>query len=66
MAQISINNGNSYCTIDEALQAYSIDVWAGYMDDEIREAVHNDLAPCSDAEFLAAYLAKATNDLIIG
>lgn len=25
------------------------------MDDEIREAVHADLSPCSEAEFLAAY-----------
>ena len=28
----------------------------GYMDDEIREAIHAKLAPCDDLTFLAAYL----------
>ena len=27
------------------------------MDDEIREAIHNDLAPCSEQEFFNAYCA---------
>ena len=27
-----------------------------YMDDEIREAVHAELAPCSEHEFLKRYL----------
>ena len=36
------------------------------MDDDIREAVHRNLAPCTEAEFLAAYLEMATDDLIIG
>lgn len=26
------------------------------MDDEIREQLHSDLAPCSDLEFLEAYM----------
>lgn len=26
------------------------------MDDEIRESVHRDLAPCSDEEFLTEYM----------
>lgn len=37
-----------------------------FMDDETREAVHMDLAPCTDAEFLAEYLRRANDDLIIG
>lgn len=28
-----------------------------YMDDEIREAVHRDLAPCTEQEFFTAYEA---------
>ena len=28
------------------------------MDDEIRESVHRDLAPCSDEEFLAEYMKR--------
>lgn len=28
----------------------------GYMDDEIREAIHAKLAPCDDLTFLTAYL----------
>lgn len=30
---------------------------AGYMDDEIRDAIHAQLAPCSNEEFLDAYIA---------
>lgn len=29
-----------------------------YMDDEIREDLHIKMAPCTDEEFLAAYLEK--------
>lgn len=31
------------------------------MDDDIREALHAELAPCGDAEFLAAYMAAHYN-----
>jgi hypothetical protein len=31
---------------------------ATYMDDEIRERLHFELAPCEPEEFLAAYLEK--------
>lgn len=31
-----------------------------------REAVHNELAPCSDIEFLERYLELAPDDLIVG
>lgn len=27
------------------------------MDDEIRETIHNEYAPCSDEEFLSQYMA---------
>lgn len=31
---------------------------AGYMDDEIRERLHGELAPCTHEEFINAYLAE--------
>lgn len=36
-----------------------------WMDDEIMEALHMEYAPCSNEEFLAAYLLTAKNPLII-
>lgn len=36
------------------------------MDDELREAIAADFAPCTDAEFLAAYLRLASEDIVIG
>lgn len=33
-----------------------LDIIAIYMDDEIRERVHNELAPCEPEEFLVRYL----------
>lgn len=66
MKQISINNGATYTTPAEALGEISIDTMAEYMDDDTREAVHNELAPCSDVEFLTRYLELAPDDLIIG
>ena len=66
MARISINNGTTYTTPAEALEEISLDTMAEYMDDDTREAVHNELAPCSDLEFLTRYLEIAPGDLIIG
>ena len=34
----------------------TMDVIATYMEDEIRERVHMELAPCTPAEFLKRYL----------
>ena len=31
---------------------------AGYMDDEIREELHGQLAPCEPEEFLKAYIER--------
>ena len=43
----------------------SFDTITSMMDDEIREDVHDDIAPCSYAEFLCEYLRRADTDLII-
>lgn len=66
MAQISIDNGHSYVTASEALETVSLDTMATYMDDDACEAVHNEIAPCTDVEFLTRYLELAPDDLIIG
>lgn len=66
MARISINNGATYTTPSEALDGISLDTMAEYMDDDTREAVHNEIAPCTDLEFLERYLEIAPDDLIIG
>lgn len=44
--------------------AHRSHVW--YNGDDTREAVHNELAPCSDIEFLERYLELAPDDLIVG
>lgn len=44
----------------------SWDAIVAVMNDEIREQVHGELAPCSDAEFLARYLELATEPLVVG
>lgn len=66
MKRISIDNGNTYCTPEEAIAQIGIDTIANYMDNDIRESVHYDIAPCSDVDFLTEYLSRADDDLIIG
>lgn len=66
MKQVSINNGASYTTIEDAIATVGMDTIAMMMDDEIREQVANDIAPCTDEEFVAEYLRRANEDLIIG
>jgi hypothetical protein len=66
MKQISINNGNSFTTPEKAIEALDWDVIVHYMDDETREQVHSELAPCAELDFLIRYLELAPEDLIIG
>ena len=40
----------------QPLTQEKIDVIATYMDDEIREKVHSELAPCSPKDFLEKYV----------
>lgn len=40
------------------LNCYKWDEIVNYMDDEIREELHNAIAPCDDVTFLMWYLAK--------
>lgn len=44
--------------VEELLEQLTIANWesiAALMDDDIREAVHRDIAPCTDREFLEEY-----------
>jgi hypothetical protein len=70
MAKISLDNGHIYMTAQEAMPEIAErglwDAIVNLMDDDTREAVHNELAPCTEAEFLARYLELAPYDLIIG
>ena len=70
MKQISLDNGRTYTTAAEAMpEITERNLWdavVNLMDDDTREAVHAELAPCTEAEFLARYLEIAANDLVIG
>jgi len=37
-----------------------------HMDNDVREQVHGELAPCTEREFLDRYLELATEPLVIG
>lgn len=65
-ARISVDNGANYCTVMEAIAAQPWEEIVSCMDDETREAVHAEIAPCSNEEFLSEYLCRAEHDLIIG
>jgi len=66
MKHISIDNGNSWTTPEAAIATLGLDVIVNYMDDDTRETVHNELAPCTEVEFLREYLKRSSVDLIIG
>ena len=68
---VSLDNARTYLDAEEAMveieeRPYLWDVLVDAMDDEIREAVHCDLAPCTKLEFLAEYLRRIEEDVIIG
>ncbi len=70
MKHISLDNGHSYTTAEIAMPEIAErglwDTVVAMMDDDAREAVHAELAPCTDLEFLTRYLEVAAYDLIIG
>lgn len=45
-------------TAKEIIEAGNYAAAVQLMDDEIREAVHADLAPCSEEEFLVEYMKR--------
>lgn len=76
MARINLSNGSKsyYFTADEAAEALSYAAYNGIsfeaiasmMDEDTSARAVLDVGPCSDDEFLSAYLKRAGEDLIIG
>lgn len=70
MAQISLDNGHSFMTAVEAmpeiLERNRWNVVINYMDRALEEDLNAEMAPCTELEFLTAYLARAEQDLVIG
>ena len=64
--RISIDNGSTFITPAEAVKSMDWDAIVNAMDDEVREKVHAELAPCTNTEFLNRYLELASEDLIVG
>lgn len=73
MVMLNMSNGNPHADIcagnlaehtDEIMRLW--DALVGAMDDDAREQVHAELAPCTEIEFLARYLEVAPCDLVIG
>lgn len=74
-AEFSMDNGHKFYEADmieemdedEANDVNRLwDVIADMMEDDIRESVHEDLAPCTNLEFLAEYLRRARHNLVVG
>ena len=75
--ELSLDNGRTFMTrddikaegLDAILAAHPAITWdaiTNAMDDETRETVAAELAPCSEEEFLLRYLELAPANLIIG
>lgn len=66
MKRISIDNGANWVEPEEAVAGMDWDAIVNMMDDDIREKVCRELAPCTEVEFLTRYLELSPCDLIIG
>jgi len=71
MKRFSLDNGNSWIRSDDIWEhEESINSRWGEiinsMDNEVREKVHLECAPCSNTIFLFGYLVYAKNDLVVG
>ena len=66
MARISIDNGAHFVEPDEAIKNVPWEVICNFMYSEIANEVSEELAPCSELEFLKRYLELSPDDLIIG
>ena len=70
MKKISLNNGMTYMHAEAAIEEINDrDLWdvvIASMDDETREKVHAELAPCTEKEFLERYLEISDQDIVVG
>jgi hypothetical protein len=44
------------------LSAHQFDRWVALMDDDVCEQIHKEMAPCTPAEFVAAYVDRVGPD----
>lgn len=54
--RMRFSNNNESFSFDEDTALYNLAVH--YMDDDIRESLHRDIAPCTPNEFIIAYCRK--------
>lgn len=69
MAQISMDNGLTFHGPEELSELPLGEYWDALcevMDEGVAGQVHNELAPCSEEEFLRRYLELAKDDLMLG
>lgn len=69
--KISLNNGTSYIDVEDLKKFESKikekwEVIEQFMDSDIMNDVHIEISPCTEIEFLDAYLKKAKDDIVIG
>lgn len=68
--KISLDNGihfaDAHDAIREIMDRNLWDAIVNMMDDGVRDAVADELAPCTEEAFLTRYLELAQEDLIIG
>lgn len=68
--KISLDNGIHFTDAHEAIrEILDRNLWdavVNMMDDDTREAVAAELAPCTEEAFLARYLELTPDNLIIG
>lgn len=69
MSRLSLDNDLNFCDPKDLSDLEIGPYWDALvemMDDDIRERVHYELAPCTDEDFLRRYLELAKEDLILG
>ena len=68
--EISLDNGLTFTSAHDAMpEILRLNLWdaiVNLMDDEVRERVHAELAPCTEEEFLTRYLELAEENLVLG
>lgn len=68
--RISLDNGFTYMAAAEAMEEIrNRNLWdavVNMMDDDVREKIHREIAPCTEGEFLEAYLKEAKEDIVVG
>lgn len=68
--EISLDNGltfaSAHTAMPEIMRHNLWDALVNLMDDDTRERVHTELAPCTEEEFLTRYLELAEKNLVLG